>query len=380
MAKNRSQKKAGRLAFETNIFDSLVDPIVLIDEFCRVVDANVSAEELLGLDGKGSELAAYLNASEVLTDVRKVLRSGRSQIGQFTLPPPIGRIFEYRATPLVPRAPRKSPWAILVLHDVTEANKTQQMREDFVVNVSHELRSPLSSLIGLLETLSGPARNDAAVWDRFLTIMTEEANRMKRLVNDLLVLSKVEAEEHIPPTDSVDPVAIVEQAAEVLNLGATDGEDRIKVDVRGAFEPLVGSSDLLLQVFLNLLSNALAYGDSDGAVEAKIRRQKREDQGGKTWVSITVTNRGDGIPAEHIPRLTERFYRVDKARSRQAGGTGLGLAITKHIVGRHRGRLLIESSREERKTTVTVLLPDEKPSIKKETPDQRKQNGRRESV
>jgi two-component system phosphate regulon sensor histidine kinase PhoR len=203
------------------------------------------------------------------------------------------------------------------------------MRADFIANASHELRTPLSTLIGFLETLAGPAREDTEARARFLPIMLEQARRMARLVSDLLSLSRIELHEHTPPTGRVDLTAILHGVADALEIKAKNRGMAIRIEA-DRLPPVLGDADELAQVFQNLIDNAVKYGSRNSEV--------------RVMAGPAEVDRGEGIPREHLPRLTERFYRVDSARSRELGGTGLGLAIVKHIVNRHRGHLEIESA------------------------------------
>ena len=223
------------------------------------------------------------------------------------------------------------------------------MRADFVANVSHELRTPLSSLLGFVETLRGPARDDAEARDKFLSIMHEQAERMLRLIEDLLSLSRIEMDEHTRPRGRVDLGQVLGTVKDMLSMKAAGRNMRIELDLAAGIGPVTGDADQLTQVFQNLVDNALKYGRKGTAVEVTAAESGDGD------ISVTVADRSEGIPPEHLPRLTERFYRVDAARSRQLGGTGLGLAIVKHIVNRHRGHLSVDSAiREGSRFTVTL--------------------------
>jgi len=224
------------------------------------------------------------------------------------------------------------------------------MRADFVANVSHELRTPLSSLLGFVETLRGPARDDAEARDNFLGIMHEQAERMTRLIEDLLSLSRIEMDEHSRPDTPVDMHRVLAKVEDMLTMKARDRHMAIRITAPDAPAAVPGDEDQLTQVFQNLIDNAIKYGGENTPVEIVV------DQPDATQVSITVIDHGAGIPREHLPRLTERFYRVDAARSRQLGGTGLGLAIVKHIIARHRGQLDITSAEGEG-SSFTVTLP-----------------------
>ena len=230
---------------------------------------------------------------------------------------------------------------LLSLDDLTPLRRVEEMRADFVANASHELRTPLASLSGFIETLQGPARDDPAACERFLAIMKSQAARMARLIDDLLSLSRVELNAHVQPQTTVDLVSIVRQVADALQMLARDRD--VTISITSPPEPLMvrGDRDELTRVFENLVENALKYGASGRRVELTLTRSPGEPGGDAI---VTVRDYGPGIAAEHLPRLTERFYRIDVGQSRAEGGTGLGLALVKHILNRHLGRLTIESS------------------------------------
>ena len=222
--------------------------------------------------------------------------------------------------------------AVIALQDLTAIRRLEAMRADFVANASHELRTPLANLIGFIETLEGPAKNDETARARFLGIMREQANRMARLVEDLLSLSRIEMDEYAPAGVTHDIETVIDSVIEQLEPMAQGQNISFQVDASGPFEAVSGEPDLLQQVFRNLLENAIKYGRKGSSVQLKV---VNENDG----VRISIIDEGPGIPAEHIPRITERFYRVDVARSRSLGGTGLGLAIVKHILNRCRGQI-----------------------------------------
>jgi two-component system, OmpR family, phosphate regulon sensor histidine kinase PhoR len=231
------------------------------------------------------------------------------------------------------------------------------MRADFVANVSHELRTPLASLIGFIETLQGPAADDKPAQQRFLAIMAEQGARMNRLIDDLLSLSRIELTEHQPPSDWLDLRQLVPRVAAGFEPRLAERSVRLALRLDEDLPDLQADSDQIAQVLQNLMDNAVKYGREGGTMAVAVARAAP----GARWparlgVLISVTDDGGGIPRQHLPRLTERFYRVDKGRSRAVGGTGLGLAIVKHIVNRHRGQLVIDSE-EGKGTTVSVWLP-----------------------
>jgi two-component system phosphate regulon sensor histidine kinase PhoR len=243
---------------------------------------------------------------------------------------------------------------VVTVHDLTPIRRVEEMRADFIANVSHELRTPLAALTGFIDTLQGPARDDAAARERFLGIMQAQSWRMARLIDDLLSLSRIELRAHQRPDTPVDVTPIVRQVADGLQTLARDAG--VAVEIVAPADPLMvlGDRDELTRLFENLIENGLKYGASGKRVDIALTRAVSPD--GKGEVRVSVRDYGPGIAAEHLPRLTERFYRVDVGQSRSQGGTGLGLALVKHILNRHHGRLAIDS-REGEGATFTVRLP-----------------------
>jgi two-component system phosphate regulon sensor histidine kinase PhoR len=243
------------------------------------------------------------------------------------------------------------------LHDLTVVKRSEQMRADFVANASHELRTPLAAVTGFIETLRGHAKDDAVAREQFLEIMATETARMRRLINDLLSLTRIEMNEHVKPEGRIELESVVRQAAAALKpLAAQDGIT-VTVQADPGMPPVMGDQDELVQLFQNLIHNAIKYGRENGVVEVTLGHsggQSGSLPGDQLFASIR--DDGEGIAPGAIPRLTERFYRVDVKRSRERGGTGLGLAIVKHIISRHQGRLGIESKLGEG-SIFTVYLP-----------------------
>ncbi|WP_308914998.1 sensor histidine kinase [Jannaschia sp. LMIT008] len=264
--------------------------------------------------------------------------------------------FDVAILPLSPSDPNERGPVLLTFRDLSDREASLAMRRDFVANVSHELKTPLTALTGFVETLQGPARNDGPARDRFLGMMAQELSRMNRLVADLLSLGRVEAQSRRRPRDPVDLTTLLGKAIELLHPTAQDAGVTLTADL--APEAVVpGDADQLIQVAVNLIENGIKYGARPGTVEIGLHRVDRDPALRTPCWCLTVTDDGPGIAPEHLPRLTERFYRVDGARNRSGGGTGLGLAIVKHIVNRHRGRLRIDSNPGQG-TCVTVHLPD----------------------
>lgn len=338
------------------LIDCLPDPVLLLAGDRHVVAANSAAADLLGGDVVGRDLALALRHPAALEAVARALAGDDpAEPVEISLPVPVGLIFELLAKRL-PDGAGSAARVLLVFRDVTLAKGAEKMRADFVANVSHELRSPLTALVGFIETLQGPARDDDEARTHFLSIMDDEAKRMVRLIEDLLSLSKVETNEHLRPEGRVAPAALLRQIAETLGDRARQRDMTIVIEADESLPPIAGDSDQLIEVIHNLVDNAVKYGEPGTAVVVVAKAVDRIPDVGGEGVSIAVRNEGEGIAAEHLPRLTERFYRVDKGRSRSMGGTGLGLAIVKHIVNRHRGRLTIES-RPGEGAIFTVYLP-----------------------
>jgi two-component system phosphate regulon sensor histidine kinase PhoR len=233
-------------------------------------------------------------------------------------------------------APVERGGYLLTLADISPARAAERMRVDFVANASHELRTPLATLAGFIETLQGPAADDPEASKRFLGVMADEAARMTRLIDDLLSLSRIELDKSLRPRTAVDLAETVDEFSKTVDLKMKEARRPLLVEIQPGLPPVLADRDQLLQVLNNLVFNSMKYGRPETAIKLAVKTVG-------SAASISVQDEGDGIEAEHLPRLTERFYRVDAGRSRKMGGTGLGLAIVKHIVERHRGRLEIRS-------------------------------------
>ena len=335
------------------IIAGLPDPVIVLDRDGRAVAFNAGAGALAPALRRGDPASIALRVPELVEAVREVNAGGGVRRIEFAERVPTERHFEAFVSPVV----LGNLQAVLIaLHDLTSIRRVEEMRADFVANASHELRTPLAALTGFIETMQGPARDDAAARDRFLGIMREQAWRMARLIDDLLSLSRIELRAHMRPDTPVDLVPIVRQVVDGLQ---TLAEDRgVTVDVAAPAEPLkvLGDRDELLRLFENLIENGLKYGASGKRVDITFASLDAGD--GKREASIAVRDYGPGISAEHLPRLTERFYRADVSESRAQGGTGLGLALVKHILNRHRGRLAIESQLGKG-ATFTARLPSD---------------------
>jgi len=320
------------------LIDALPEEILVIDASERVIAANPAARALLPTLRLGEPLARSLRAPDVLDALGRVLETGRTEKALWIERLPVECWFEALIAPL--NVEGFAPAAVIALRDLTEARSVERMRVDFIANASHELRTPLASLLGFVETLQGPAREDPKARERFLGIMREQAQRMARLVDDLLSLSRIEQHLHLRPDTPVDLTMLVAHICDTLAPMAEETGLALEMDLApNLVAP--GDRDELARVFENLIENAIKYGRPNGDEPGRIRVALSET--GREAV-FAVQDNGPGIAPEHIPRLTERFYRVDAGKSRAKGGTGLGLAIVKHIVLRHRGKLMIDSA------------------------------------
>jgi two-component system phosphate regulon sensor histidine kinase PhoR len=336
------------------IVSGLPDPVIALDRDGRVLALNDSAQALAPALRRGEPAALALRAPDLIEAIGRAAASGKEQHVQYSERVPLERWFEAIAIPIRRQPGTGNPdLVLLTFHDLTPLRRVEEMRADFVANASHELRTPLAALLGFVETLQGPARDDAAARARFLTIMQEQARRMARLIDDLLSLSRIELNAHRRPDTFVDLVPIVRQVTDGLQTLARDRGVTVSVVAMSALT-VRGDHDELVRVFENLVENALKYGAPGKRVDVTIARATSPD--GEPEARVSVRDFGPGIPPEHLPRLTERFYRVDVTESRAQGGTGLGLALVKHILARHRGRVSIESM-PGAGATFTVHIP-----------------------
>ncbi len=335
------------------MLSGLIDPALILDINRTVLAANAVAESMLGAK-PGYQVLHIIRFPEVLQAVDRAFATGQQQNCDLRMLFPIERHLSGLLTPLGGRMAGE-PAMLLALRDLTAQQQLADMREEFVANASHELRTPLASLKGFLETISGPAKDDPVARGKFIAIMQEQADRMSRLIDDLLSLSRIEMREHVLPHGDVDVAEIADSIAKVMQpLANKDGRKlTVRVDARPA--KIAGDRDELMQVIQNLVQNAIKYGRPDGRIDVTVGRQGPR-------IAIVVADDGIGIAPEHLPRLTERFYRVSAKESRERGGTGLGLAIVKHIINRHRGELKIESVQGSG-STFTVLLPADLPDF-----------------
>jgi len=362
---NRATEEAGRLVRPVAVAEragepleaviaGVPDPVIALDRNGRVLTVNESARSLAPALRLGEPVSLALRMPELIEAIGRAYATGDEQRVEYSERVPIDRWFEVIVKP-VRRDPklRMPDLVLMTFHDLTPLRRVEEMRADFVANASHELRTPLAALSGFIETLQGSARDDAKARERFLPIMQEQARRMARLIDDLLSLSRIELNAHRRPDTPVDLVPIVRQVADGLQTLARDRGVTVHIDAANAMR-VPGDRDELVRVFENLVENALKYGAAGKRVD--IGFSEGESPEGEHEARISVRDYGPGIAPEHVPRLTERFYRVDVRESRAQGGTGLGLALVKHILNRHHGRLLIESM-PGAGATFTIYLP-----------------------
>jgi two-component system, OmpR family, phosphate regulon sensor histidine kinase PhoR len=354
-----SQPAEPRLA--NPLFDAVIsglpDPVIVLDRDGRVIAFNERAGAMTPALGRGEAASLALRVPEIVEAIRRAGASGEVQRVEFSERVPVDRWFAAHVAPvaLADATPGSAAGLmIMTFHDLTPLRRVEEMRADFVANASHELRTPLASLSGFIDTLQGPARDDPAAREKFIAIMKTQANRMARLIDDLLSLSRIELNAHVYPQTPVDLVSVVRQVADALQMLARDRS--MTITIKAPAEPLIvpGDRDELTRVFENLVENALKYGAAGKRVDLTLTRGEAAQGPGE--VVVAVRDYGPGIAAEHLPRLTERFYRIDVGQSRAEGGTGLGLALVKHVVARHRGRLVIDSAAGAG-ATFTVRLP-----------------------
>jgi two-component system phosphate regulon sensor histidine kinase PhoR len=368
-------ERTGAGAAAQLILELLPEPVILVrggeDEAPEISYGNQAAREVFRIRLAGAPLGAAMRQPEVLEAIEHALATDTPTEVAFETIGVQPRYWRAFARPLDLTHDGQRT-LVVVLRDETDARRTERMRADFLANASHELRTPLASLAGFIETLRTHARDDAEARERFLEIMAEQANRMARLVDDLLSLSRIELNEHIPPAGKVDLARTVEDVSDALRPVTAARGVSIVTEVAAGPTSVIGDRDQLVQVIQNLVDNAVKYTGRGGQVRVQLaaaanseaaRAPSRSGIGlsllspdasdARAYVVLRVTDQGPGIARQHLPRLSERFYRVEGQRT---GGTGLGLAIVKHVVNRHRGGLIVESAEGEG-ATFSVYLP-----------------------
>jgi two-component system phosphate regulon sensor histidine kinase PhoR len=330
--------------------DALPDPCLILDGRHVVLHRNgPAAAQFPGID-IGVTIARSLRFPAVLNAIDRVTAGGKTETVELHQTVPTETWHRVTIAPL--STPDTGDLVVVTLQSLTEGKRLDAMRTDFIANVSHELRTPLTSLLGFIDTLMGPAAKDPTAQEKFLGVMRAQATRMSKLIEDLLSLSRIEMRQHVRPTGRVDLTLLLREVREGLATQADDAKVAIKFDIPNEPVEVTGDRDELYEVFENLIDNALKYGAGGGTIDIALAPADRQGYA----YQVSVADHGAGIEAEHVPRLTERFYRVDAESSRKKKGTGLGLAIVKHIITRHRGLLTIRS-RPGEGTRVEVLLP-----------------------
>jgi two-component system, OmpR family, phosphate regulon sensor histidine kinase PhoR len=342
------------------LVDTLPDILIMTNDSKVIVRTNRAARTIFGQNLANRHLRDVVPNDKLLGAVTAVIEDLHGQETEFHLPEPTPRDFQA----VIERFPIPSEGGmsvVITLTEVTQQKRIQRMRADFVANASHEIRTPLASLIGFIETLRGPAKDDPVAREEFLKVMAEQADRMSRLVGDLLSLSKIEMNAHTAPANKVDLLRIIRSEKQHFEWACKQKNVNIRLKLSDNLPMARGDDQELAQVVRNLLGNAIKYTNPETEVllSAKLTSELPDDQSFRQLtraIVVSVEDRGEGIPKEHIPRLTERFYRVDTARTRKVGGTGLGLAIVKHILNRHQGVLTIQSELGEG-STFSIFLP-----------------------
>ncbi len=327
-----------------HVIDVLDMPAFALGPENTVFAANRGARDLftdIAIDRPLHQVTRNPGLNMAVQQAREQRSAQKCEFSEYT--PLVRRLF-VSVSPLFTAGASIEKFGLLVqVRDVSEQDRLTQLRTDFIANASHELRTPLASIKGFVETLQGSASSDAAARTKFLRIMDSQAARMTRILDDLLSLSRIEMREHVLPSDIVDIAQVLATTVESLEPLSREAKITLRFQADPGDARVRGDRDELVQVFQNLIQNAIKYGRADGMVEISLKHRPAQ-RGAASSILIAVKDDGPGIAEEHLPRLTERFYRVDTVTSRERGGTGLGLAIVKHIVARHRGELKIAST------------------------------------
>jgi len=341
------------LHIAASIIDALPEPAILFSRDGTILSSNGKARDLFGGLRPGLHISSATRSPQVLDAVMDCGPEKAQRTVTFSERVPVERYMAATVSHLE-AVPEREPFTLLFLRDLTEQRRLDQLRSDFIANASHEIKTPLASLLGFIETLQGAARHDEAARDRFLPIMAKQGERMARLIDNLMSLSRVEMRAHLKPRDVVEISELVRHTCDALEPMASEANVDVQVHSELDGVQVLGDRDELTQVFINLVHNAIKYGRPGSHVAVKLERQQ---SGGSSMIAISIEDDGPGIDSQHLPRLTERFYRVPGSAAMEKGGTGLGLAIVKHVVNRHRGELRI-SSKVGSGTKFTVILAE----------------------
>lgn len=333
------------------ILASMVEGVLAFDPTGRLLLMNKTAEEMLNIDFQEAGNHYFLEIlrnHQIAELLKQGLADGKRQVREVKLSLEDPEYYMVYVTPIIGKN-RKCQGAVMVLRNVTKMRRLEQMRSDFVANVSHELRTPLTTIKGYVETLLDGALEDCAVARAFLETINTEADRLNRLISDLLYLSELETGRTWVAKQDIDSKEFMERVFDLLKPVAQGKNIKFELNVHNGAEKISVNPDMMEQVMINLLENAVKFSYQEGVVRVEVSPHEKD-------IAIRVIDNGIGIPAESLPRIFERFYRIDKARSRELGGTGLGLSIVKHIVSRHRGQVQVESEKNQG-TAFTIILP-----------------------
>lgn len=367
---NKRQEMESVITEREILVDTLPDILIMTDDNQIIVRTNRAARNIFGQNLAHRPLAEVIPNRKLLSAMQVVIEDLQGQAVEFHMESPEPRDFQA----IIERFPIPSEGGIsivITLTDITQQKHVQRMRADFVANASHEIRTPLASIIGFIETLRGPAKDDENAREEFLKVMAEQAERMSKLVNDLLSLSKIEMNARAVPLNKVDMARLIRSEKQHFEWACKQKNVSLRLKLNDNLPAGRGDDDELGQVIRNLIGNAIKYtnADTEVVVSLKLTSSLPNDpafRGLTRALVFSVQDQGEGIPKEHIPRLTERFYRVDTARARKVGGTGLGLAIVKHVLSRHQGTMTIQSELGKG-STFNVFLPvyDDLPQVPK---------------
>ncbi len=367
---------------ETRLADAFEEAIIILEGDLRITYANPAAQKMLAIEKPGQGLATVMRNPAVIEMVQTVTQGGKPDTVTFHVETPLDRHYRSFAAPISTTFETETKnRALLVLYDVTDIVRANDLRSDFLANASHELKTPIASLLGYVETLRGHAKDDEKAREKFLRIMQEQAERMQRLIDDLLSLRRIELSQHIAPTQTINFHQTVQSVIEIVAPIAQRRQVTLKY-TGSEQPPLRGSHDDLLQAVLNLVDNAVKICPPESAVHLTLdqvehwipgeefetngplpnairRRISTPESGADFFIRLRILDEGPGIDREHIPRLGERFYRISDERKKK--GTGLGLAIVKHIIRAHRGGLYVQSE-IGKGTEFTLILPGTYPN------------------
>ena len=350
-ANTSSPSSHNTLASEQKVLDQIPDQIIIINREKNIIFANKSSLERFGKNIEQNHIAEVIRRPEFLEGIDNVLQNNISTVVKTEIKKPTFQVYESYIFPSPQFFLGKEQSVFILMRDLTDIFKIQQLKSDFVANVSHELRTPLQTIKLGLETISsGHAKNDEKEKNNFLSLMHKESIRMEHLIKDLLMLSKIEQQEHIKPSSKINLQEVLDYVQKFYQEQLKKKNITVQVNLDQNNLNIVGDKDKLIEVFANLISNSIKYSDPHKNIYIN-STQKSEDR-----VEIKIKDEGIGIPQELLPRISERFFRVDSEKTRKVNGTGLGLAIVKHIIKQHRGEFVIQSS-EGMGTEIKISLP-----------------------